>query len=334
VKVILRTKGEYRARIAELRSNGISVITPCFVPSMSSSKDQFYKSRFVLLWKKIPTPISMISAFDAGSILGVDAVKSSCSSDRILYLDSGCYEHEAATNTDWTQDAYLGVANALKPEIVVSPDKPADSDLNDSVTSQIGSLQSFVREFGSGATVAFLLRQNGSWEAEKTYHRVISELVKEDSIPSVIGVADSELGVTAMDRITSVRLLRTEMDRNGLEKKLIHVFGCSEPIMFILYSAAGADIFDATGWYRYAYRSDRCSRGEASALPLLNCRCRFCIDAKWRGITYPEYDQRLALHNLSAIESYFAQLRAHIIDGSLSAWISQMGMPSVQGVLL
>lgn len=334
MKVFLRTKGEYRARITELRSNGISVISPCFVPSMSSSKDQFFKSRFELLWKKIPMPISMISAFDARSILGVDVVKSMCSSDRILYLDNGCYENEALTNTDWTQDAYLGIAKILKPDLVVSPDKPADADLHASATSQVGSMQSFVRDFGLGAPVTFLLRQHGSWRAEKTYPRVISELVKEESIPNVVGVADSELGITALDRITSVRLLRTELDRNGFEKTLIHVFGCSEPIMFILYSAAGADMFDATGWYRYAYRSDRCSRGEASCLPLLNCKCRFCIDASWRGITYPEYDQRLALHNLSAIETYFTQLRASIIEGSLRTWISQMAAPSAQGVLL
>ena len=71
----------------------------------------------------------------------------------------------------------------------------------------------------------------------------------------IVGITETELGDSILDRMANIALLRKAMDAAGIIKPL-HVFGSLDPICTPLYFLAGADIFDGLSWIRFAYWKD------------------------------------------------------------------------------
>lgn len=82
---------------------------------------------------------------------------------------------------------------------------------------------------------------------------------------AIVGVTDSELGRTLLDRIVGVMQLRDVLTRAGLDLP-IHVFGALDPLFVPLYFAAGADVFDGLTWLRFAYWHGQTIHREQGAL--------------------------------------------------------------------
>jgi hypothetical protein len=75
---------------------------------------------------------------------------------------------------------------------------------------------------------------------------------------NAVGVTEREVGSSMLERMVNLALLREAMDRAGLQRVPIHVFGALDPITTVLYFFAGAEIFDGLTWLRYAYAEGRC----------------------------------------------------------------------------
>ena len=71
----------------------------------------------------------------------------------------------------------------------------------------------------------------------------------------VIGMTETELGTSIVERMANIARIRQAMGAQGVTKPL-HIFGSLDPICTTLYFLAGADIFDGLSWVRFAYRDD------------------------------------------------------------------------------
>ena len=71
----------------------------------------------------------------------------------------------------------------------------------------------------------------------------------------VIGVTETELGESVLERMANIALVRQAMDAARVTKPL-HIFGSLDPVCTPLYFLAGADIFDGLSWLRFSYRED------------------------------------------------------------------------------
>jgi hypothetical protein len=71
----------------------------------------------------------------------------------------------------------------------------------------------------------------------------------------VIGITETELGNTLLDRMANIARVRTAMDTEGVYKPL-HIFGSLDPVCTPLYFLAGADIFDGLTWLRFSFMED------------------------------------------------------------------------------
>jgi hypothetical protein len=66
----------------------------------------------------------------------------------------------------------------------------------------------------------------------------------------VIGVTETELGDSLLDRARAIREMRETLDDGGIDAP-IHVFGVLDPLLVAFYFMAGAELFDGLTWIRY-----------------------------------------------------------------------------------
>jgi len=333
MKSIQIFKGEFNARIMNLRFGDTDIITPAYIPSLSSRHTPGFEPLFELLWPDIPLNMTLVSGFDAKSDIVSDAVSKGARGTRKLYLDTGSFEKKTCQTTDEERRDYLSIVHRISPDIVAIPDCTPQEDMDSSIDNQLTEMKRFTDNLKVPSALTLLFRMDGRWIAELALGRLVDAPAFKSMPPNVVGVIEEELGTSVLNRINALQALRNKLDGNGLRNVLIHVFGCSEPVSMALYSVAGADLFDGTGWYRYAYRNDGLSRGDLSCLPLLECDCAYCKDVNWRNIDRTEYLQRLALHDLCTIESYFKELRSRFMSSSVDAWLSRTSLRVVKKVL-
>jgi hypothetical protein len=187
----------------------------------------------------------------------------------IMILDSGGYE--ISTDTDlsdveepehstlpWNVDLLKAVWADWPQEvatILVSYDSPKERL---PFADQVSRARELFRGQQSHLT-AFLLKPES--EDQRTLQQALGHAFAtpgELRYFSVIGVTEREVGSSMLERMVNLALLREALDRAGLQRTPIHVFGALDPVSTVLYFFAGAEIFDGLTWLRYAYAGGRC----------------------------------------------------------------------------
>ncbi len=232
--------------------------TPLLVPSFSS-KGLMIKRENDEFISELPDILSgateviekamLVSAFDIHHKF-VD--KDYLNVPEVLLVDSGGYEalyYDWLISEQWERRFYKDILDnwdPYTPAIFTSFDRDC---LGLSIKEQLKQEIDFLRKYRAHQMIEMLLKPG-----KGKYLDINPIIANIDDLNhfSIVGVTEKEIGSTFLDRLKFVATLREQLDRVGNDAP-IHIFGCLEPVLMVLYFLAGAEIFDGLSWLRYAY---------------------------------------------------------------------------------
>ena len=248
-----------------IRGEAINVSTPLLVPSFSSKAAIDIGRTFESLQPSI-TDALLVSAYDV-CFQRIKIPQTAFA--EVLFLDSGGYEiardfdimdplyFEPKPQCDreqgWSIENYRNILeefNSITPAIVTAFDHP---NLRLPISRQFTTAVEVFRDFPNlGREI--LIKPEEKNQLFVPIPRLIAE-VERFSEFDVIGITETELGESVLDRMTNIARVRRAMDSARIEKPL-HIFGSLDPVCTPLYFLAGADIFDGLSWLRFSYMDD------------------------------------------------------------------------------
>lgn len=242
------------------RGKPVNVKTPLLVPSFSSKAlidvgqvfealkpsitESFLISAYDLEHKKIDLPIEPFA--------------------EVMFLDSGGYEvsqdhdptdplYPSAQPGGWTIEDYrraLRKVDPIMPTFVTAFDHPKERK---PISQQIDEAMEVFKDFPClGREILFKPEVTG--QEFVPIQNLIAQVSRFTEF-DIIGITETELGASILDRMANITRIRAAMDDASLLKPL-HVFGSLDPVCTPLYFLAGADVFDGLSWIRFAYRDD------------------------------------------------------------------------------
>jgi hypothetical protein len=259
---MLKDKWLHRKRDI-IHPSGQKFKTPLLVPSLSS-KGLNLKLKNKKLVSELPEILSvaaqviekamLVSAFDIHhEFVGKEYLDIA----EILFIDSGGYEaayYDWLKIEKWERSMYKDILDKWDqyiPAIFTSFDHDS---LGLPIEKQINREIEFLSRYRTHQMIEMLLKPNKG-ELYLDINQVIANIDGLNHF-SIIGVTEKEIGRTFLERLKFVATLRGQLDRVGNDSP-IHIFGCLEPILMVLYFLAGAEIFDGLSWLRYAYIDGR-----------------------------------------------------------------------------
>lgn len=217
--------------------------TPLLVPSFSSTARSDIGAVHALM-RQFLGRCSLVSAYDI-SYGAIDADKIWASD--LVFLDSGNYEFRrfrgASEERPWSLNMYEDVLEEIgQPTsgvVIVNYDRPSNVDLQLSDARDL-----FRRHLDS--TNDFLYKPINKAEPYVSINHLIGKLNHLDGF-DILGITEKELGKTELEKCRNLIRIRKALSQAGLELP-IHIFGCLDPVLVIIYLVCGADIFDGTAW--------------------------------------------------------------------------------------
>lgn len=243
-----------------IRGEPINVRTPLLIPSFSSKALVDIRPVFEALQASI-TESLLISAYD----IFYDRINAPTSPfAEVLFIDSGGYEiskdydimdpmYPSPEAHSWSIGQYIDVLNTFNPVMptfITSFDHP---DLRQSLPQQIESALELFKEF-PGLGRELLVKPETKDQKLVQISSVVSQVPRFSEFDAV-GITETELGGTLLDRMANIARVRRAMDEEHVKKPL-HIFGSLDPVCTPLYFLAGADIFDGLTWIRFSYMDD------------------------------------------------------------------------------
>lgn len=251
--------------------SGFTIETPLLVPSFSSKGFLFKKvgtrqisevTDYMDVTSEVLTESLLVSAYDIHHkhIHPVSKIKNIAG---IVFIDSGGYEvsdvhdssaiyrHPTPTGVKWGEDELHSVLEKWPkryPAIFVSYDYRGLP-----ITKQIASARKFFACHPEQMH-DFIIKPETRGKKGR-YINVASVLPHVSELGSfdILGVTEKDLGDSVLNRMLNIATLREALDKVGLKKMPIHVFGSLDPLSSSLYFLAGAEIFDGLTWLRYSY---------------------------------------------------------------------------------
>ena len=179
----------------------------------------------------------------------LQGLQQSADSDTVIFMDSGGYEKFWKGDKSWSQDKFHKVLQMYPHNLCLS----YDNDLH-----PIGSVRKIVQDI---ETSVLQHQQHTSapvvpivhCQAEESSEMLpeILRMVAEKMHPTLISIPERDLGVSFLNRIETMRKIRSALDELGLYYPL-HLLGVAHPLSLIAYAIAGADSFDGLEWCRAA----------------------------------------------------------------------------------
>ena len=248
-----------------IRGETINVHTPLLVPSFSSKAAIDIRHTFESLQPSI-TDALLVSAYDVCH-KRINIPQTSFA--EVLFLDSGGYEiakdfdimdplydepnSQCGREQGWSIGRYRNVLeefDSITPTIVTAFDHP---NVRLPISHQFATAVEVFRDFGSlGREI--LIKPEEENQLFVPIPRLIAEVDRFSEF-DVIGLTETELGESVLDRMANIARVRRAMDSARIVKPL-HIFGSLDPVCTPLYFLAGADIFDGLSWLRFSYMDD------------------------------------------------------------------------------
>ena len=269
-----------------IHPSGISIKTPLLVPSFSSKGFKTNQAKLPSSPKKSQRPYGeseikrifrfaaefmtesmLISAYDIyyGYLPRPNSFQPT---PAITFVDSGGYETDAGDDlsaiyrysykhNSWTLDMLKRVYNEWPktvPAIFVNYDRGTKGR---ALSHQIKRAKDLFKCYPHHLH-NFLLKpekaKNGNLRKTILDNSALLPLLAEMHI---IGVTEKELGSSILEKMQTIAVLRTNLDKAGVNAP-IQVFGALDPLSSCLYYISGAEVFDGLTWLRFAYHEDMC----------------------------------------------------------------------------
>jgi hypothetical protein len=255
------SKAPALAKKRSLKLNGVEFErTPLLVPSFSSKGFSQVREILEFSTELIEGPL-LVSAYD----LHYNEITPPFDFASLIFLDSGGYE--ASKDMDlsdygerdhvprkWTEadhQAILQNWKPLVPSVLINYDHPKERI---PIVEQLERARRTAP--GRENVLHELLLKPESPESTRLNIKSIVQHVHSLSPFDIIGVTEKEIGISMLDRLKNIALLRRALDRAGLDIP-IHVFGSLDTITTPMYFIVGADIFDGLTWLRFAFDEGR-----------------------------------------------------------------------------
>lgn len=267
--------------------DGSALVTPVLIPSVSSkgvgtrSDGLSEATTYLQLAASTAPEALLVSAYDVhhrlledvDRWLGGDIWDTAFGAGTLLVLDSGGFE----LSTGWDAgELYRGshtprAFSAQEHEILLQRLSPNQNLLvvtydygageSRSLDQQVKDARQLRLNHPTVMVDALLKPSPGGYLDIEAIH----DLASEFEGVNVVGVAETELGDSLLDRGRAIRQLRQTLDDAGLEAP-IHIFGVLDPLLVSFYFSAGAEMFDGLTWTRYATHGGLSIYRDASAL--------------------------------------------------------------------
>lgn len=256
---MLKDKWLHRKRDI-IHPSGQKFKTPLLVPSLSSRglKIEFEDNKLV---SELPDMLSkvtqviekamLVSAFDIHhKFVGKEFLEV----PEILFVDSGGYEaafYDRLKIEKWERSMYKDILDKWDqyiPAVFASFDHDS---MGSPIENQINREIEFLGKYRANQQMVEILLRPEKGKHYLDINPIIANIDRLNHF-SIIGITEKEIGRTFLERLKFVATLRRQLDRVGNDAP-IHIFGCLEPILMVLYFLAGAEIFDGLSWLRYAY---------------------------------------------------------------------------------
>lgn len=293
MRPVIHALTESRLLLARSRQmslpSGASLRTPLLVPSVSSRAFGFTSAglseaaREVTIAKNHLTESLLVSAYDlhhrllpdVDKLLSNDHWASVYSIPQLLVVDSGGYELRSGgdaaqpvrgpnASQEFTEAHYANVVARL----------PTDRDVL-LVTYDYVPGSNYPAYDQQVAGAARLLNEQPQFMIDflakpQPYEEFIAPTALASATASlrdidVIGVTDTELGDSILDRLLTIAQLREALDEADVEAPL-HVFGVLSLLHVGLYFMVGAEVFDGLDWFRYGNHMGMAVERETTAL--------------------------------------------------------------------
>lgn len=239
----------------------LAIHTPLLLPSFSSrgfpqlSDIHRESSQYI-------TDCSLVSAYDL--YYGYLDYEQIYASD-VLFIDSGGYEAlpdedpvrgycDARRARRWTLNMHVETLQKLSPASNVCV---VSFDSGPAAVEQQLEYARLIANVNPRFAVDVLIKADPVLGVVS----VDTLVEKKDELEQcdIIGVTEKELGNTVQERCDALLKLRQVLDNP------IHLFGCLEPQLVLLYYLCGADVFDGLSWIRFAYNAQGLAVEHASA---------------------------------------------------------------------
>ena len=259
-------------RSTVLHPSGLKVQTPLLIPSFSTKGFRVCKERSEIcdaleITSEWLTDSMLISAYDLGHGL-IPRPADLSGTPEFIVVDSGGYEkrieHDLSTAVHWPHLPLEWNARKHTEELDRWPERFAacfvsydEPGLARSVEEQVQAATELF-ECYPGQLHTFLLKPTTN--EQKYLTTAISDVLAAPHLLrgfQFVGVTESELGPSMLQRMFEVARLRRAMDAAGLATP-IHVFGALDPLTSCLLFLSGAEVFDGLTWLRYAYHEGMC----------------------------------------------------------------------------
>lgn len=151
--------------------------------------------------------------------------------------------------------------------------------------------------------------------------------VAEQLYPILLAVPERSLGAETVERIRTVRKIRTAL--NALEVYCpLHLLGIGDPLSMIAYASAGADSFDGLEWCRKTV--------DHKTGTLLSFQQWDSIreQTQWGQSGLLPDIQSVLMHNLEFYPKFMASLREAIHSGDVASFVRHYALDEQAALLI
>lgn len=254
-----------RSRLQEVPVGTKILPLPSFVFSLSSFETQLHPLDGLQLLASLPDAACLVSAFDVhGNVRGYSrGLRDVSASGRVLLLDSGNYEAtrkkahaKNGKGRGWRRQDFWDVVQSADWDLVFSYDHPPPEGSVDHVIDQI--LDSYFDDMLKTGLDHLTLcpivhaATNGrQGEQRRAETATLLASIAREIHPTLIAIPERELGDGLLERMRTVRAIRSALDSLNWYQPL-HILGTGNPVTMAALAVSGADVFDGLEWCRTA----------------------------------------------------------------------------------
>lgn len=283
---------------------------PAFFPSVSSIKTNFCPLDYVELLIASGAPQFLVSAYDIAESSEKAqmkiAIERSLDRGTIILLDSGNYESYWKGDSKWTKARFHQILKECDWSIGFSFDTICGREPYADCAKAIA--ESCIEDQSQRPQCALFPIVHGESKALPMLCRSVAGLMN----PLGIAVPERELGDGIFARIATVRRIRQALNELNAYYPL-HLLGTGNPCSILLYTAAGAEMFDGLEWCQTVADPD-------NAL-LLHFQQRELIQNQLASSSSNHYEETTMLHNLLFYSQWMREVQFAMSSQSLVSWI-------------
>jgi len=274
---------------------------PSFFASISSVKTNFTPFDYLVFLQRFGFTNYLLSAYDVTSLKGVadrdDMLIPKGDNTNIFLLDSGNYEAFWLRDKSWTSASYQKAIELTDPDLILEFDDPWHSHKESSYYD------------GCKSKCVPIVHGNPNELPLKMFDVALK------SRAALIAVPERELGDSIVQRVSTLRKIRIELDNSKL-KVSIHLLGTGNPLSILLYVAFGADSFDGLEWCQTTVNHSNGHLMHFAQRELFNCKCEACsAGGSYSAVTLG--------HNLLFYLQWMHDIRNHLTAGSIQLLLNE-----------